>query len=100
MRRRPRSLAAQMQCVLVAGDLGDCGSIAGKFKSEGDLHVVPDATRDRIRSWVLLSSRTSGQVALVTASKSPGKSSVLMPADPASFNSPLLPALATAAATF
>jgi hypothetical protein len=42
-----------MQCLLVAGDLGDCGSIAGKFKSEGDLHVVPDATPGRIRSWVL-----------------------------------------------
>ena len=40
-------------CALVAGDLGDCGSIAGKFKSERDLHVVADARRGGIRSAVL-----------------------------------------------
>jgi hypothetical protein len=57
MRRRPCSLAAQMQCALIADDLCDCGSIAGKFKSERDLHVVPDARRGSIRSGVIFNHR-------------------------------------------
>jgi len=60
IRRRPCSLAAQTQRGLVSGDLGDCGSIADKFKSERDLHVVPDARPGRFRCGVLFNYRHRG----------------------------------------